>query len=148
MPKDMKNVPLSTDDLNDIVGEALDLWMARVARKEWDFNDENPVLPLKVGSYRAFEMAAKAWLLRKGVMQMSTKDKELSWEIEQVHEQFEEMAAELERAASEIRVIAVRLKIDGDVTRAAEVMSIITNMISNLRLDLLVRRPLRAAGKF
>lgn len=55
-------------------------------------------------------------------------------------------ADNLERAAREIRNQARMMRDDGDLTRAAEVVSIVAQMPAQCRLDLLVTRPMRALG--
>lgn len=66
--------------------------------------------------------------------------------LEMTAETIMNMADVLEQSAKSLRDHREMLLRDGDLSRAAEVMNEIVNMIGALRLDLLVRRPLRAAG--
>lgn len=54
------------------------------------------------------------------------------------------MATLMSSKSEELRQTARRLQDTGDFSRVADAMSIITNMVGNLRLELLIVRPLRA----
>ncbi len=56
-----------------------------------------------------------------------------------------DMSITLESAAKQIRYQSEKMEKDGDLTRAAEVMNVIVNLMPALRLDLLISRPLKAA---
>lgn len=58
----------------------------------------------------------------------------------------EHAAAAMEDAARELRTQARLMKEDGDLTRAAEAVRVIAGAAGQCRIDLLVTRPLRAAG--
>lgn len=66
--------------------------------------------------------------------------------IEPTAEIIEGMAAELEAKARELRLIAKRARETSDVTYAAEAAAVVMNIMGTLRLDLLIRRPLRELG--
>lgn len=52
-------------------------------------------------------------------------------------------ASILDQASRELQNQAASMEKDGDLSKASECVNIITNLIPNLRLDLLVARPLR-----
>lgn len=56
------------------------------------------------------------------------------------------MAENLRLAAAELESIAERTKQTGDFFSVPEVVNCVVNLMSNLRLDLLVTRPLRQFG--
>lgn len=66
--------------------------------------------------------------------------------IESTAETIEGMAAELEAKARELRVIAKRARETSDLGYAAEAATVVMNIMGTLRLDLLIRRPLRELG--
>ncbi len=66
--------------------------------------------------------------------------------IEPTAETIEGMAAELEAKARELRAIAKRARETCDVAYAAEAAGVVMNIMGTLRLDLLIRRPLRELG--
>lgn len=57
-----------------------------------------------------------------------------------------EMADQLTHYAQELREIACKMSRSEDLTYAADAMTAIRNMNSQLRTDLLITRPLREAG--
>lgn len=69
----------------------------------------------------------------------------MDYDIKPTLETIEQAAKRLEDAATDIRRQARYLQEDGDLTRAAEVASLIAQLPAQCRLDLLVTRPLRAA---
>lgn len=66
--------------------------------------------------------------------------------VEPTAEVIEEMAGVLEARANDLRNLAKSMRETNDLGYAAEAVSVIKNLTSNLRLDLLVTRPLRALG--
>lgn len=54
------------------------------------------------------------------------------------------MALELRRYADDFDRTAIRMQESGDITYAAEVASAVAGLIQNLRIDLLITRPIRA----
>ena len=58
-------------------------------------------------------------------------------------EAINQTAARMEEYAAEIRRIGLKISETGDLERTADVVNAVTNCIMNLRLDLLVTRPLR-----
>ena len=58
-----------------------------------------------------------------------------------------DIATRLESEASNIRWIANKMKEDKDLDRVSDVMTNITNLFTNLRLDLLITRPIREMKK-
>lgn len=54
-----------------------------------------------------------------------------------------DMADTLNRYSRELKAIARKMETDGDISRASEALTCITNCVQNLRLDLLVTRPIR-----
>lgn len=52
-------------------------------------------------------------------------------------------AARMEEYAADIRRIGLKISETGDLERTADVVNAVTNCIMNLRLDLLITRPLR-----
>jgi hypothetical protein len=56
----------------------------------------------------------------------------------------DEMASKMRSAADEMESLAKRMKTENDITLAAEGANVISNLFPNLRLDLLVSRPIRA----
>lgn len=56
------------------------------------------------------------------------------------------MAASLRVAAAELDAIATKTLADGNFERVGDAASCVANLIPNLRLDLLVVRPLREFG--
>lgn len=71
-----------------------------------------------------------------------TEDK--SVDVEPTAHKIDEMAKTLKRSAITIEKAARRMREDGDLYYAAEVITEVVNLISNLRLDLMVTRPIRA----
>lgn len=59
----------------------------------------------------------------------------------------EAAADTMEETAARIRRIAKEMSESGDLTCASDVINAVTDMIPNLRLDLMVTRPLRALSK-
>ena len=55
-----------------------------------------------------------------------------------------DMSETLRRYANDIERTAKWIDSDGDIERVADVANAIANMMGNLRLDLLVSRPIRA----
>jgi hypothetical protein len=66
-------------------------------------------------------------------------------DVEPTAQIIDDAAEALERAAKDLRHRAVKMRADGDITHTAEAVSTIVNIFANIRLDLLVTRPLRAA---
>ncbi len=66
--------------------------------------------------------------------------------IEPTAKAIEDMAVELEAKAAELRGVAMRARETGDLSYAAEAAAVVMNIMGALRLDLLVRRPLRELG--
>lgn len=64
--------------------------------------------------------------------------------VEPTAEIIDNAAATLEHAAQALRARAAKMRSDGDITHTAEAVNTIANIWNNLRLDLLVTRPLRA----
>lgn len=60
-------------------------------------------------------------------------------------EAVEAMARRLREGAMELEALAAKLKSAQDVELAAEAVAVVVNLVPNLRLDLLVTRPLKAA---
>lgn len=69
------------------------------------------------------------------------------YNVKMTVEAIEEMADNLEHYAKEIRRHAASMRKDGDLTRAAEVAQAVKNCFANLRIDLLIIRPLRETMK-
>lgn len=59
----------------------------------------------------------------------------------------DQMAKELNYRSDRLKQLAENMRTKEDLTYASEVVSEITNMIANLRLDLMVQRPLREMMK-
>lgn len=59
----------------------------------------------------------------------------------------DQMAKELNYRSDRLKLLAESMRTKEDLTYASEVVSEITNMIANLRLDLMVQRPLRETMK-
>lgn len=68
-------------------------------------------------------------------------------DINQLAETVDSMAQRLKDAAKELEKVATQMRESEDPTLASEAMCVISNVVPNLRLDLLVTRSLRAAGK-
>lgn len=60
-------------------------------------------------------------------------------------EAVEAMVRRLREGAMELEALAAKLKSAQDVELAAEAVAVVVNLVPNLRLDLLVTRPLKAA---
>lgn len=60
-------------------------------------------------------------------------------------EAVEAMARRLREGAMELEALAAKMKSAQDVELAAEAVSVVVNLVPNLRIDLLVTRPLKAA---
>lgn len=60
-------------------------------------------------------------------------------------EAVEAMARRLREGAMELEALAAKLKSAQDVELVAEAVAVVVNLVPNLRLDLLVTRPLKAA---
>ena len=67
-------------------------------------------------------------------------------DVEPTAEAIESAAKVLEHASANLRRLSARMRETGDLTIASEAMGCIQNMWHNMRLDLLITRPLRAAG--
>lgn len=65
-------------------------------------------------------------------------------DTEPICETIENAAEVLERAAKDLRHHAELIRQDNDVTWAGEAVNTITNTFNNLRLDLFVKRSVRA----
>lgn len=61
-------------------------------------------------------------------------------------EAIELMADRMRQSAAELDRTAKQMRESGDITLACEATNISVNLVANLRLDLLVQRPLRALG--
>lgn len=64
-------------------------------------------------------------------------------DVEPTAEAIDQMAERLRNAADELASTAKQMRTSKDLTLVAEAMNIVVNAIPNLRLDLLVLRPLR-----
>jgi hypothetical protein len=60
-------------------------------------------------------------------------------------EVIESMASRLQDSAKELERLAKRMRESNDLELAGDAANVIANLIPNLRLDLLVTRPLKAA---
>jgi hypothetical protein len=67
-------------------------------------------------------------------------------DIDPTIEAIEAAASHLEYVVRELRYQVRLMREDGDLTRAAEAANLIAHAPGQCRLDLLVTRPLRAAG--
>lgn len=67
--------------------------------------------------------------------------------VEPTVEIIQKMAKELDYRAGRVGMIATKMQDTEDLTYAAEVVNEIVSLITNLRLDLLVVRPLRETMK-
>jgi hypothetical protein len=76
-------------------------------------------------------------------LKMSEKPRVVKVDVEPTVAVIMDMAATMERYAAEMKAVARKMLIDGDISRAAEALTSITNCFQNLRLDLLVTRPIR-----
>jgi len=65
-------------------------------------------------------------------------------DVEPTAEIIDKAASELERAAGELRRKAAAMREKGDIEYASEAISTLVNLWPNLRIDLLVTRPIRA----
>ena len=63
--------------------------------------------------------------------------------VESTAQSIEEMASTIERFAASIRNQAKRMREEKDISIAADVANNVTGMLTNIRLDLLITRPLR-----
>jgi len=63
--------------------------------------------------------------------------------VEPTAEVIDNMAKRLTEISEELRRIATRMRERSDITYAGEAMNTISNMTNQLRLDLLITRPLR-----
>lgn len=54
-----------------------------------------------------------------------------------------DMAETLERYSRELRNISKKMIETDDISRASEAITVVSNCIANLRMDLLVTRPIR-----
>lgn len=68
-------------------------------------------------------------------------------EVEPTAEVIDGAAEVLEHTAKNLRARAAKMRSDGDITHASEAVNALANIWANVRLDLLVTRPLRAAMK-
>lgn len=64
--------------------------------------------------------------------------------VDSTVETIEDMARKMRQYALDVERVAARMRETGDITYASEVMQSITNMNTNLRLDLLITKPIRA----
>lgn len=67
--------------------------------------------------------------------------------VEPTAQIIDQMAKELVYRSERLKQLAESMRTKEDLTYAGEVVSEITNMIANLRLDLMVQRPLRETMK-
>lgn len=67
-------------------------------------------------------------------------------DVEPTAEVISKMAENLRLAAAELESIAEHTRQTGDFSSIPEVVNCVMNLIPNLRLDLLVTRPLRQFG--
>lgn len=74
---------------------------------------------------------------------MSTDKEYMQTAIEPTAEQVFKMANILRERAVELDKLAVRMRETGSFDYAAEAMNVIVNIVPELRLDLLVARPVR-----
>ena len=63
--------------------------------------------------------------------------------VESTAQSIDEMASTIERFAASIRNQAKRMREEKDISIAADVANNVTGMLTNIRLDLLITRPLR-----
>lgn len=66
--------------------------------------------------------------------------------VEPTAQAIDEMADVLESKAKELRILAGSMRAKNDLTYAAEAANVVRNTMGNLRIDLLVTRPLRELG--
>ena len=66
--------------------------------------------------------------------------------IEPTAQAIDDMATQLEAKANELRALAKCARENNDLSYAAEAAGVVMNIMGTLRLDLLVRRPLRELG--
>ena len=64
-------------------------------------------------------------------------------DVEQTASAIESIAERLNDAGIEIHCIAEQMRATNDITYVSEVMTAVLRVIGNLRLDLLVTRPIR-----
>jgi len=64
-------------------------------------------------------------------------------DVKQTQETINEIADQLEYYAADLRWISEKMGIKNDISYAAEAMNTIRNCFGNLRIDLLVTRPIR-----
>ena len=67
--------------------------------------------------------------------------------VEPTAKHIDEMAHQLIYYADQLKRVAAKMRETGDISYAAEAMNAIPNCVQNLRLDLLVMRPLREFEK-
>ena len=66
--------------------------------------------------------------------------------VEETAEAIDAIAKRMIRCAAELEQAAERMRSSGDLAIAGDAMISVANLYPNLRLDLLVIRPLRAVG--
>lgn len=66
--------------------------------------------------------------------------------VEPTAQAIDEMADVMEAKANELRALARGMRTNNDLTYAAEAAAVVKNTMGNLRIDLLVTRPLRELG--
>lgn len=66
--------------------------------------------------------------------------------VEDTAEVIDGMVRECEARAEELRRIAAQMRKSGELTYSAEAVNVIKNLMANIRIDLLIVRPLRALG--
>lgn len=64
--------------------------------------------------------------------------------IEPTAEAINGMAAKMKECAEDLARIAARMRAGGEIELAGEAASTVANLLPNLRLDLLIHRPIRA----
>lgn len=69
------------------------------------------------------------------------------YNVEMTAQAIEKMALELIYRSQRLQSLAVSMREKNDLTYASEVVSEITGMLPNLRLDLMITRPLRETMK-
>lgn len=66
--------------------------------------------------------------------------------VEPTAEAIELMAARMRESADELSRLAAHVRTTGELSTASEALNCVANLLPNLRMDLLVTRPLRALG--
>ncbi len=73
----------------------------------------------------------------------NTGKRKIKTDVESTAQIIDDMADNLIRASDDLKRLVLKMRENKDLTYAAEAINTITNCMQNLRLDLLVTRPLR-----